>query len=345
MNYDLAKPPKVQPETAGSFAEECFFGSPSTPGRLQLLLADSIDRVPVGGKILWSTYYLANTDLLDKLRLAALRGVKVVVALEARPRSPTINREAFKRLGSLPGLTLVAVRSHIFSHLHEKLYYFSHPQPFFLAGSYNPSMDAGLNPEVIEDIGDQDQGHNVLVKVTNPQAVERVRRHLHAYSEDKEAAQAQVQSDPAIVFLPMGGKAPHLHWFAQEWQEIHIAMSHLRDGTVVKMLARQAQRGCKVHLISHDSQRRFPSRHEDALQAAGVCVWRYCHPQRFPMHSKYTLLRNGSQHISLYGSMNFSKTSRWLNREVIVQSCAMRTYDKLLANWNDIQQEVAHDYR
>ena len=63
------------------------------------------------------------------------------------------------------------------------------------------------------------------------------------------------------------------------------------------------------------------------------------------MHSKYTLLRNGPTHVSLYGSMNFTKTSRWLNREVLVNSCDRRTYDKLLANWNSIQQEVVYDYR
>jgi len=55
-------------------------------------------------------------------------------------------------------------------------------------------------------------------------------------------------------------------------------------------------------------------------------------------------LRNGTKHVSLYGSMNFTKTSRWLNREVLVKSCDMRTYGKLLANWNGIQQEIAHDY-
>ena len=345
MLYDLATLPQAQTGTAGGFAEECFFGSPSSPGRLQSLLADSIDGVPAGGEILWSTYYLANTDLLDKLRMAALRGVKVVVALEARPRSPAINREAFARLDSLPGLTLLAVRSRIFSHLHEKLYYFSHPQPFFLVGSYNPSMDADLKLEAIEDIGDQDQGHNVLVKVNHPQAVARVRQHLQAYADGQEPARAPLQDKPTIFFSPMDGHSPHLQRLGEEWQQIHIAMSHLRDGTVVKMLVRQAQQGCEVNVISHDSKRRFPSRHEDALRAAGVRVRRYCHPQRFPMHSKYTLLRNGPEHVSLYGSMNFTKTSRWLNREVLVQSSAAHTYHTLLANWTGIQQEIAHDYR
>jgi phosphatidylserine/phosphatidylglycerophosphate/cardiolipin synthase-like enzyme len=344
MSYNYATLPKAKAKAADGFSEECFFGGPSKPGALQSLLAQAIDRVPAGGEILWSTYYLANIALMEQLRLAALRGVKLMVALEARPRNPAVNAEAFKRLGALSGLSLVPVRSRIFSHLHEKLYYFSHPQPFFLVGSYNPSMDASLDADAVMDIGDQDHGHNMLVRVTNPQAVERVRQHLQAYKGEAMPVPANLPDELSVTFLPEDGSAPHLHWLARDWQTIHIAMSHLRDGTVVNLLARQARKGCKVHIISHHSHRRFPARHQEALRSAGVEVLRYCHPHHFPMHSKYTLLDNGTERISLYGSLNFTKTSRWLNREVLVRTHATRTHDDLLANWKDIREEIKRGY-
>ena len=344
MSYDLARLPEAKAKVAGGFSEECFFGSPSKPGALQALLAQAIDRVPAGGEILWATYYLANVALMERLRLASLRGVKLMVALEARPRRPAVNAEAFKRLGALTGLSLVPVRSRIYAHLHEKLYYFSHPQPFFLVGSYNPSMDASLDADAVLDIGDQDQGHNVLVQVDSAQAVERVRQHLRAYLGEAAPVPYALTDELAVTFLPEDGRAPHLQWLQRDWQEIHIAMSHLRDGTVVNRLGRQARKGCKVRIICHESHRRFPARHEHALRDAGVEVFRYCHPRQFPMHSKFTLLANGTERISLYGSLNFTKTSRWLNREVLVRSDAARTYDSLLANWHDIRQEIERGY-
>lgn len=345
MQNEFAAPTKSRPNTAGGFSEECFFGGPTRPGRLQTLLAKAIDRVPAGGEILWSTYYLANIALIDRLCLAAERGVQVMVALEARPRKPAVNKEAFRRLGGLSGFSLVPVKSRLFSHLHEKLYYFSHPNPFFFVGSYNPSMDESLDPEAVLEIGDQDQGHNVLVQISSPAAAERVRVHLQSYAQVTNPPAASPEDDPAITFLPDDGVASHLQWLSRDWHKIHIAMSHLRDGAVVKILAQQVRKGCKVNLISHESQRRFPARHEHALRAAGVNVWRYRHPRQFPMHSKYTLLEDGQQRISLYGSLNFTRTSRWLNREVLVRSSGPRTYESLLANWNDIRGEIGRGYR
>jgi phosphatidylserine/phosphatidylglycerophosphate/cardiolipin synthase-like enzyme len=344
MSYEFAPPPNSPQVAAGGNSEECFFGSPSKPGRLRSLLAESIDRVPADGEILWSTYYLANTHLMERLSLAASRGVKIIIALEASPRRPAVNAEAFKRLHGLSGLRIVPVKSRFFAHLHEKLYYFSHPQPFFLAGSYNPSMDASLDAAAIRDIGDQDQGHNVLVRIADPAAVARVHQHLLAYVTQARGKASGPCDDPAVIFLPEDGRSQHLSWLAGEWQSMHIAMSHLRDSAVVKILAGQARRGTQVHLISHECQRRFPARNEFALRKAGVNVWRYRHPQQWPMHSKYTLLRNGQEQVSLYGSLNFTKTSRWLNREVLIQSRALRTYDSLLANWNDIREEIERGY-
>lgn len=332
------------PRVEGDFSEECFFGSPSKPGSLKSLLAQAIERVPAGGEILWSTYYLANTALMERLALAAKRGVHVMVALEASPRKPQVNAEAFARLKGLAGVSLIPVRSLVFAHLHEKLYFFSHPKPFCFVGSYNPSMDAGLEPDDVMDIGDQDQGHNVLVRINSPAAVHRISEHLRAYADQTNTTSQDLDTNPAVMFLPMKASAPHILKLSRDWQSIHIAMSHLRDGTVVQLLARQARRGCKVSVISHESLRRFPARHERTLKAAGVEVWRYQHPQQFPMHSKYLLLRNGDELQCLYGSLNFTKTSRWLNREVLIQSSSARTYDSLLANWGDIRAEIDRGY-
>ena len=59
-------------------------------------------------------------------------------------------------------------------HLHEKLYCFSHPRPVALIGSFNPSGDdPEEQPEIIDEIGDQDLGHNVLVAIYDPALVSR----------------------------------------------------------------------------------------------------------------------------------------------------------------------------
>lgn len=334
----------AMPKAESDFSEECFFGSPSSPGSLKSLLAQAIERVPAGGEILWSTYYLANTELMERLALAAKRGVHVMVALEANPRKAQVNTEAFARLKGLKGVSLVPVRSLVFAHLHEKLYFFSHPKPFCFVGSYNPSMDAGLEPDDVLDIGDQDQGHNVLVRINSTAAVQHISQHLRAYAGQTPATSQDLDTNPVVTFLPSHAAAPHILQLSRDWQSIHIAMSHLRDGTVVQLLTRQARRGCKVRVISHESHRRFPARHERTLKAAGVEVWRYQHPQQFPMHSKYLLLRNGEELQCLYGSVNFTKTSRWLNREVLIQSSAARTYNSLLENWGDIRAEIDRDY-
>ena len=52
--------------------------------------------------------------------------------------------------------------------LHEKLYYFSHPVPSALVGTFNPSGNMPEDPAVIRKIGDQDRGHNVLVEILEP---------------------------------------------------------------------------------------------------------------------------------------------------------------------------------
>ena len=153
------------------------------PGKLRDILEDRIASVPAGGAIDWVTYYFRDRRLANELLKAHHRGVKVSVTLEGGPRTLHANDAVVDMLSGMDGLgkgfqTLTSAGLPNFSgrpwkpYLHEKLYCFTHPKPVAFIGSFNPSGD---DPEedrsIIDEIGDQDQGHNVLVGLHDPTLV------------------------------------------------------------------------------------------------------------------------------------------------------------------------------
>ena len=149
-----------------------FFGGPDRPPRaLRDLLYSHIAAVPAGGEIAWATYYFRDQALAQALLQAGRRGVNLRLTLEANPRSAQANRSVIETLRSTGGLRAV---KHPWPdnllwkkpRLHLKLYYFSHPEPHVLLGTFNPSGNRPEDPQVIAEIGDQDRGHNHLVEIT-----------------------------------------------------------------------------------------------------------------------------------------------------------------------------------
>lgn len=322
------------PETARTIVcmTQVFFGGPDQPsGFLRDLLARHVDAVPAGGEILWSTYYFRDLALAEALIRARQRGATVKLCLEASPKLKTANRPVQDRLASVEGLEegLKTTRHLLPAHLHEKIYYFSHPSPVALVGSFNPSGNTPEDPDVIAKIGDQDRGHNCLVALDDADAVASLRRHvvsLHAGGGGgistyfNRPARSDYKSGRLNIFhYPRWDSAivPRLIG-ERKYDRIRIAASHFRDRSLARLLGRQAQGGASVTVIAHDTLRRVPRRIEAFARAQGLTFIRYAHPEALPMHSKFILLEAGSFRRILFGSMNLTLTSRFLNNEVLV---------------------------
>jgi phosphatidylserine/phosphatidylglycerophosphate/cardiolipin synthase-like enzyme len=330
-----------------------YFGGPGQAnGVLRDLLQARIEATPSGGAIDWMTYYFRDERLADALAGARRRGVKVRVCVEGWPRRRRANDNVIRRLGDSAagvGAGLRVVRRVIPSHLHAKVYAFSHPAPHVLVGSFNPSGCADPDAaKVTADIGDHDRGHNLLVEVRDPAIVDALVRRvraLHSGAGVMELMRARcgdvAAGEHESVFFPRLGRNP-LDLRLQELgpaADLRIAVSHLRDPWLCARLCDLARAGAEVQVLTHDTLRRTPRRVERALAAAGVTVWRYRHPEGLPMHCKFVLVRESGRRWAGFGSYNFTLTSRWLNQELLVFSESRGLWDALDARWGQIRAE------
>lgn len=321
---------RKRPDCSGCMTQ-VFFGGPDQPsGFLRDLLARHVDAVPAGGEILWATYYFRDLALAETLIRAANRGVTVKLCLEASPKLGTANQAVRERLAAPEGIGegFKAVKHLLPAHLHEKIYYFSHPSPVVLVGSFNPSGNTPEDPEVVAKIGDQDRGHNCLVALDAPAAVASLKRHvlsLHAGDEGLSAyfdrsAQTDFRSDRLSIFhYPRWDSAVLPRLLAErKYDRIRIAASHFRDRSIAQALGHQVRDGASVTVIAHDTLRRVPRRIEAFAKAQGITFIRYAHPESLPMHSKFILLEAEGFRRVVFGSMNLTLTSRFLNNEILV---------------------------
>ncbi len=132
------------------------FGGPDLPpGRLRDLLSERVAAVPTGGTIDWVTYYFHDRRLAAELLRAHRRVVKVTVTLGGRRRTEHANDAAVAIISGPDSLgdglrtvfqagipTFIGKRWK--PHLHEKLYYFSHPKPAVYIGSFNQKNSSQL---------------------------------------------------------------------------------------------------------------------------------------------------------------------------------------------------------
>lgn len=299
------------------------FGGPDLPERtLRDLLRHRVDLVPAGGEIAWATYYFRDRDLARSLIKASDRGVNVKLRLEARPRRKTANDPVIAMLvehGLNGGLALHhPSKSVLRGHLHSKIYFFSHPSPTVLVGSFNPSGDDPEDLDVIAEIGDQDRGHNLLVELRDTDIALRFRDHVTRMlcpfarlRHTRPAVAGQVTAWYYPRFLPtVAEKEMALA------STIQGCVSHLKDGVLVKALSTAARNGAQVRLIVHDTERRVPEAVVTALADSGVTIRRYRHEKGLPMHAKFLL----ADEAAWFGSFNYNPKSRWLNHEILLRS-------------------------
>ena len=301
--------------------------------RLRDLLEKHAAAVPPGGEIDWVTYYFRDRRLARALLDARERGVRVALTLEQSPRTSRANRAVVELLsgpgGLGKGLRLVRHAGLILRpYLHEKLYCFSHPHPVALIGSFNPSGDEPeLEPDVIQEIRDQDRGHNVLVSIREPSIVSGLVAHARSmhrsghgiFERFSSAAAIRLHSeDTDIFFLPCWRMNPliaHLRRITAG-AVVRIAASHIKGPTPVRTLIDLARRGVRMTILTEETRRRVPEKVEERLQDAGITIRRVVHPSGLPMHNKFILVQEPGQDRVIFGSLNWTERSFRFNHEI-----------------------------
>lgn len=336
------------------------FGGPGRePGRLRDLLEERVAAVPAGGAIDWATYYFRDRRLARALLAARRRGVRVTLALEAHPRSAQANRAVVDLLsgpdGLGQGLRLVRHARRLSRvgrrrpHLHSKVYCFSHPRPSAWIGSFNPSGDCPeLEPEVREEIRDQDRGYNLLAEIADPAAVEGLVRHVrhlhrarHGLLERFAPGAGQRIRTQALELFFLPGRRGHplraeLRRVGRD-DVVRLAASHLKGPTALGTLLGLAKRGARVAVVCEETQRRVPDSAEQRLRAAGIEVRRLAHPAGVPMHDKFVLIeRPGRRCCVVFGSFNWTERSFRLNHEVGACCTDPDVVEAFAARWKEL---------
>ena len=338
-----------------------YWGGPDRPPRcLRDHLEERIHAVPSGGEILWVTYYFRDEGLAQALLLARRRGVRVAVIMEGSPRSGEVNVQIRKLLVGNDGLgkglrsldhRLRDVRSWKSCRLHEKLYYFSHPSPSVLVGTFNPSGNVPEDPEILAEIGDQDRGHNVLVDLHDPVLVTGLHRHarclLRAHHGPWEHLlprnnRAVVSGKTRILFFPRFRSRAVNSLFDQMPAEsrLRIAVSHLNDPGTCKRLYKLVHQGVQIEVLAHDTERRVPAWVEEQMRLNGIDFRRYLHPEGLPMHNKFMLFEMPHRQVVTFGSMNLSVRSLRANHELLVIDETPGLYDLFRRRWDEMLREV-----
>lgn len=339
---------------------EVHFGGPDLPARrLRDLLEEHVRAVPAGGRIDWVTYYFRDRRLAEALLEARRRGVGVRLTLEGRPRTEHASDRVIARLAGPDGLGegFRTVRMWPiptppgklrYPHLHEKLYCFSHPEPLALVGSFNPSGDdPEEDPAVIDEIRDQDRGHNLLVAFRDPRLVAGLLAHADWLQRTRvpgllgalaHANRPIASGATEIHFLPHPGRHPLLLRLADlgKSARVRIAGSHVKGAGIVRALAGLTRRVASVDLIAEHTERRVPSQVGERLRTAGIRFRRTADPEGLPMHNKFVLAEDGDRRWVAFGSFNWTTRSFWINREILAVSSDPDLFATFDERWREL---------
>jgi hypothetical protein len=334
-----------------------YFGGPDKPGAMRQLLLDRVRATPRGGWIAWATYYFLDQELAQALIDASDRGVRVTLCVEGDPRLESANGAVLamlRRHGLNGGLTVRPRAGFPFEELsgklHIKIYAFSYPKPVALVGSFNPSGGTGDDAAaVMAEIGDQDRGHNLLVELTSPGLVGALTHHVallarnHGTMDRFSAENNRTirDRDTRLYFYPRLRTEIVESVFdtLDQGDRIWAGISHLKN-EAVGSLEDAAERGAKIELLVHGTERRVPQAAIDRLRAAGVLIRRYNRPDKLPMHAKFMVIERDGRWTSYFGSLNFNRNSRLLNDELLVRSSNPQLALALLGRFREIGREV-----
>jgi len=338
------------------------FGGPDRPiGALRDLLRQRVAAVPAGGSIEWVTYYFRDRGLAAELVEAHERGVNVRVTVEGRPRSARANDRVIQLLEEPLGNNLRVVRMAIDgkplskllrSRLHAKIYCFSHPDPVAFVGSYNPSSDhPEEDPQIIQEIGDHDRGHNALVELREPALVGALVAHARGLNKSVlgpwrrlwPRMNRPVGSDSASLhFWPRASAHPIKRYLYElpRGSRVRIAASHLSGVSAEKMLLRLAARGIRIEIFTDQTDRRASPDLERKLAQAGIAVARVVYHEWIPMHNKFVLVEAGMKRSVIFGSFNWSRPSQRYNHEIGVIAGDSELFSAFANRWNVLAEQA-----
>jgi len=362
----LARPDPVVDVSSGSTAPtigQIYFGGAGKPdGALRDLLLQRVRATPAGQSIDWATYYFLDPQLAQALVEASRRGVRVHLVVEGDPRLETANGAVItmlRRDGLNGGLTIRPAApfplKYVSGKRHAKIYAFSWPKPVALVGSFNPSGGAGDDaPAILREIGDQDRGHNMLVEITSPGLVDALVHHVAELARNQGSIWRFIAENNRIV----RDRDTELYFYPRIHADIvedmldqlgpgdrlWAAISHLK-GAAVGSLENAARRGARINLIVHDTERRVPQRAVDRLHKVGVEIRRYRHPEGFPMHDKFFVIKNDNRWVTYFGSLNSNRNSRLLNDELLVRSTNPTLVLPLLQRFAEIDRRWINSRR
>jgi phosphatidylserine/phosphatidylglycerophosphate/cardiolipin synthase-like enzyme len=347
--------------TSGESDNQVFWGGAGCSSRaLRDLLAAHIKAVPAGGEIRWITYYFRDEQLAHELVEAGRRGVSVWVALEKKPRTAHANHGVAKILGGHKGLA-GGFRQimHRFADnfyfkrpcLHEKLYFFSHPHPHVLVGSFNPSSNRPEEPLIIAEIGDQDQEQNFLVELNAESMVSALRvhmQHIHnrahgpwerLFSPDNRVIRS---NDTRIYLFPRCRRGVIKKYLnsVPPGSILRIAVSHMNNEPMANLLCNLREKGVDIEIIAHATSRRVPLWIEQKLTRSKISFCRYRHPQGSSMHNKFILAEYNNLKQVVFGSMNLSSRSLHANHELLVISENRYLFDEFSRCWDKMVTDI-----
>jgi len=337
-----------------------YFGGPDkTKNLLRDTLVEYIEAVPTNGHISWLCYYIHDPVIFQALIDASERGVKIDLIIDGRPRSPSINQACIDRFSPLkhclinliivkkkPLWEYLGIRWH--PHLHSKLYYFSHPTPRVLVGSYNPTCGKEhLDEASIQKIGDHSISHNVLVKIDNQDIVICLKDYIldmqnywrRKFSRVLSSHNSTHRSQQwSIDFLPRFGAHPINTLLSKNHSnaKIKCAISHLKGPGILTPLKIAIKSGKEIELLLESSRRRVPNKHLTFLDKHQIKYYQPRLKEHCLMHNKFILYQSDQEHCVMFGSFNWSARSRILNHEVIACCYDKEVISAFELRWNQM---------
>jgi phosphatidylserine/phosphatidylglycerophosphate/cardiolipin synthase-like enzyme len=340
---------------------QVFWGGPDrSPRALRDLLASHIKAVPTGGEIHWITYYFRDEELAFALLEARRRGVLVRVTLEKKPRTTRANQGVADILdgprGLADGFRQIIHRlpdNQYFKRprLHEKLYFFSHPHPHVLVGSFNPSSNRPEDPSIIAEIGDQDQEHNFLVELKDDSVVSALKTHMQHMHNDVHGPWERIFSpgnrvirseDTTLYFFPRRRRGVLNNYLTTvaPGSILRVAVSHMNNILMTNLMCSLCEKGVIVEIIAHATSRRVPLWVEQKLRRAKINFHRYRHPSGTSMHNKFILVENDNLKQVVFGSMNLSSRSLHANHELLVISENPGLFNSFHRRWKEMAKDI-----
>lgn len=336
------------------------FGGPDLKKyALRDILLKYIDQTPPGGMIHWVCYYLRDQLVLDALVNAATRGITITILIEANPRIPEINQPSIEylRKHSPAQIKIFLARKkpvweffglHWHPHFHGKLYYFSHPDPHVLVGSYNPTAgEDELSTHLLGEIGDHSISHNALVDITDHIAVSVLAKHIAALHQrwfrsfarfTPAHNQTHHAGDWNINFLPRLRSHPIQQLLTKNDKNtvIKCAISHLKGPGIRRTLLNALRLGKELEILLDSTQRRVSQEHLSFLEHNNIRYYQPTLPPNCLMHNKFILCESKNEASVTFGSYNWSARSRYLNHEIIASTCDQNIVASFKKRWRQI---------